>query len=224
MKDPIILGIANPESQQGKSTITWLLANSLALSGARVAILDCDVVNPEYDDPTVSSYVKPGIPLLFPIYVKETWRDSYIDNLDYLFYDSSRTPPKWVINLIKQTAHGVIIPIRNGRGFKKGIDYARSLYQAGVALHFVINNFVGEQAGLIEGICTAMQAGTTTIPDLDGIHDMCTAGKLPQMLPRDVGNTIQATGDKLASAIVGWVDTFAQDDDDAEENNLRAIG
>ena len=220
MKNTVILGVANPESQQSKSTTTWLLANALALSNQTVAILDCDVINPQSDDPTVSSYVNARIPLPFQVHTRETWDDACLDTLDYLLYDSSRTPPKWVNNLIEQTSHGVIIPIRNGRGFKKGIDYARTLHQRHIPLHFVLSNLTGNQADMLPGLCLAYDADMTVFPELDGIHDMTAAGKLPQMLEH--GNEMLEAGDRLATDITSWVDSFTSGDEHAE--NLRAVG
>lgn len=222
MTHPIILGVANPESQQGKSTINWLLANALALAGARVAILDCDVINPQDDAPTVSSYVKAGLLPPFKVYTQETWQDDSLNDLDYLLIDSSRNPPQWVKNLIQQMTHGVIIPIRNGRGFSKAISYARELYRANIPLHFVLNNLTSNQADLLPGICLAMEANTTTLPELDGIHDMTTAGKLPQMMVD--GDAITTAADKLANNVTHWIDTFAAVEEDDEQNNIRAIG
>lgn len=218
MENTVILGIANPESQQGKSTTTWLLANALALSNTRVAIIDCDEINPINDDPTVSSYVNARIPLPFQIYTRNTWDDAHLNSLDYLLYDSSKKPPAWVENLIEQSAHGVIIPIRNGRGFKKGTDYARHLHQCQVPLHFVLNNLTSNQTDMLPGLCLAFGADMTALPELDGIHDMTAAGKLPQMLTH--GDDILAAGDRLATDVISWIESF---DAAGDEHELKVV-
>lgn len=217
MKNTIILGIANPESQQGKSTTSWLLANALSMASHQTAILDCDEINPIDGDPTVSSYQNARIPLPFQIYNRESWDDTHLDPLDYLLYDSSRQPPSWVNNLIEKSAHGVIIPIRNGRGFKKGIDYARTLHQRNIPVHFVLNNLTSNQADMMPGLCLAYNADMTVMPELDGIHDMTTAGKLPQMLEH--GNLMLDASGHLYNDVMSWTESFNTGD----EHELKVV-
>lgn len=210
MKKPYIIGIENPESQQGKSTITWILANALAMQNHSVIVLDLDEINPNQDtpDPTVSSYVSARIPLSFRVIKKADWPkddSQMLSSCDYLLYDGSKTPPKWLTDLIAQTAHGCIVPIRNGRGWTKGITYAQQMFRARIPLFFILNGVTGSQLSLIPGVCVALDAQSRYLRELDGIHDMTAAGRLPQM--SDDTAHITESAEVLAADIAKWIRT-----------------
>jgi len=217
--DPIILGVANAESQQGKSHITLLLANALTLAGHRVVVLDCDEINPQENSPTVSSYLNPSITYPFRVYTRDTWEDQYLAQTDYLIYDGSRQPPQWVVQLMQQSADGVIIPIHNGRGFAKGIEAARSMFRHDTPIAFIANDLHGDPARKLPAIAEGFNAPVFGLPNLPELNDMTSAGLLPQMTPHQ---HITLAADQLCNAVCAWINNIRQEQTH-NEKHLHAV-
>ena len=208
----IVYGVENPESRQGKTELCWVAANEYALRGYRTAILDWDQVNPEAGDPVISGYVQHDIPLPFMVFDLSTWKDQYLDDLDILLVDGSRDPGLGLQEMLKTHCHGVIVPIRDDRGYRRGIQFAQDVSAARMPLFFITNEYPEDISERMTGIAHAYGACREVgkdyglhlryIPKLDGLHEMVSNGRLPQHDHKYAH--IQEAGRQLVNALEQW--------------------
>ncbi len=178
-----VLSIENPEVGQGKSSIAWLLLAELAKLRLNPVGLNGDIINPENNDPTISTFVNPDIFTGFDVIAApDAKADIFKRNV---IIDGSRTPGEQVKTLIAARSTGVIIPIRSMRGYINGIAYARELFRQSVPFCFVLNGFDGDKAEKFDSVLDAFESRLFDLGDsLSGVQDITSTGSTQFMNPK----------------------------------------
>ena len=202
-----IWSVENPETGQGKSSIAWLILGELARRRETVIGINADVVNPDNGDPVITNYVNNDVITGFSVIELSAATKKNFDG--NVVIDGSRNPPGQIKELIARKSTGVIIPIRNGRGYDRGISYARELFKLSVPFCFVLNGFNGEQAEKFPGVLDAFDTKLFDLGNsLEGIHDMTRAGRLP--FHNEKWSSIATAMQSLVDDLLSWSDSTSE--------------
>lgn len=202
-----IWSVENPETGQGKSSIAWLILGELARRREKVIGINADVVNPDSGDPVITNYVNPDVITGFNVIELADATKKVFDGNAVI--DGSRNPPEQIKELIARKSTGVIIPIRNGRGYDRGIVYARELFRREVPFCFVLNGFNGEQAERFPGVLDAFDTKLFDLGNsLEGVQDMTRTGRLP--FHNEKWSEIATVIKSLVDDLVSWSDSVTQ--------------